>query len=177
MSDLKQPGRSALPEVAAVVLVDARKRILLQHRTSDAPHFPGFWAFFGGGVEPGESLTAAARREVQEELGLKLRYPHFFQEYLLKEYGAWFRLHLFVNNFFADKGQLRLKEGQNWGWFNAAGLVRLKTIPDDLCILLDVARYLGWNARACGLLARKIDSQEHRVYRRWQSPHGVKEQP
>lgn len=168
MSGRKQPGRAALPEVAAVVLVDAQKRMLLQHRTRDARHFPGYWAFFGGGVKPGEKLAAAARREIEEELGLKLRTPSFFGEYLLKEYGAWFRLHLFVNEYKADKGALALREGQGWGWFHATELVKLRTIPDDLCILLDVARYLGWGPKACRVLQRKINRLAHRVYRRWQ---------
>ncbi|MBI2438265.1 MAG: NUDIX domain-containing protein [Lentisphaerae bacterium] len=175
MSGPQTPKRATLPEVAAVVLVDAQRRLLLQHRTHDAPHFPGYWAFFGGGVEPGESLAAAARRETEEELGLKLRAPNFFQEYLLKEYGTWFRLHLFVNGFYADKSRLALLEGQGWGWFHAAELVRLKTITEDLCILLDVARYLRWGARACGLLEQKINRQAHQVYRRWQAPRGTKE--
>lgn len=34
--------------------------------------FPGQWALSGGGVEPGESIEEALRREIREELGEKL---------------------------------------------------------------------------------------------------------
>ncbi|ESC17730.1 nucleoside triphosphatase NudI, partial [Salmonella enterica subsp. enterica serovar Agona str. 0322] len=34
--------------------------------------FPGQWALSGGGVEPGERIEEALRREVREELGEQL---------------------------------------------------------------------------------------------------------
>ncbi len=62
--------------LSAVILYDDRGRMLLQHRTDDAPTFPGFWSFFGGGVEPGETLEEAAVREALEELSYTLKAPH-----------------------------------------------------------------------------------------------------
>jgi 8-oxo-dGTP pyrophosphatase MutT (NUDIX family) len=49
-------------------------RVLLQHRTDDAPVFPGHWGMFGGGAEPEDERdpVRTIRREVQEELGLDL---------------------------------------------------------------------------------------------------------
>ncbi len=35
--------------------------------------FSGQWALSGGGVEPGESIEEALRREIREELGEKLQ--------------------------------------------------------------------------------------------------------
>ncbi|STV77385.1 pyrimidine deoxynucleoside triphosphate (dYTP) pyrophosphohydrolase YfoO [Klebsiella pneumoniae subsp. rhinoscleromatis] len=37
-----------------------------------AGFFPGQWALSGGGVEPGERIEEALRREIREELGEKL---------------------------------------------------------------------------------------------------------
>lgn len=42
---------------------------LLCKMASDRGVFPGQWALSGGGMEPGESIEAALRREIREELG------------------------------------------------------------------------------------------------------------
>lgn len=51
-------------------LVDARGWLLLQERDEHAPTDPDKWSLVGGGVEPGESAEAAARRELAEETGI-----------------------------------------------------------------------------------------------------------
>ncbi|MGC9670128.1 NUDIX hydrolase [Planosporangium sp. 12N6] len=56
--------------VAVVLLVDPRGRLLMQHRTADAPSSPNLWGCPGGHVEPGEDPLAAAHRELFEETGL-----------------------------------------------------------------------------------------------------------
>lgn len=60
-------------EAARVILVDPRGYTLL-FRGGD-PDTPGddYWFTPGGGLEPGESLQQAARREVLEEVGVSLR--------------------------------------------------------------------------------------------------------
>jgi nucleoside triphosphatase len=45
---------------------------LLCKMADDRGVFPGQWALSGGGVEPGERIEDALRREVREELGKKL---------------------------------------------------------------------------------------------------------
>ena len=57
--------------VAAVALIDAHRRVLLQKRRFGAVH-GGFWEFPGGELESGESAQAAAAREIDEELGLSI---------------------------------------------------------------------------------------------------------
>src|SRR5213082_3324237 len=70
---IARPLRVApLKRVAGVILY-REGRVLLQHRDDDpAIRWPGAWAIFGGHVEAGETPEQAARRELEEELGLRL---------------------------------------------------------------------------------------------------------
>jgi 8-oxo-dGTP diphosphatase len=55
---------------ARVLLLDPHGRILLMKgRLPSDPGAPGVWFTVGGGVEPGEDLATAARREILEETG------------------------------------------------------------------------------------------------------------
>jgi 8-oxo-dGTP pyrophosphatase MutT (NUDIX family) len=60
---------------ARVLLVDPAGRVLLFQGFD--PHDPArsFWFTAGGGLEPGESLSAGAIRELREETGMRVR-PH-----------------------------------------------------------------------------------------------------
>ena len=61
--------------VAAVILVDAAGRVLLQLRDSAAPVFPDKWSLVGGHLEAGEEPERGARREVLEESALAVNGP------------------------------------------------------------------------------------------------------
>jgi 8-oxo-dGTP pyrophosphatase MutT (NUDIX family) len=57
---------------ARVLLLDPEGRILLMKgRLPSAPDAPGVWFTVGGGVEVGETLAAAALREIREETGFE----------------------------------------------------------------------------------------------------------
>ncbi len=57
---------------ARVLLIDATQRLLLaQYKNFADPAGPNFWATIGGEIEPGESVAAAARREIREETGIE----------------------------------------------------------------------------------------------------------
>lgn len=54
-----------------VIIVNSRKQVLLLQRKN--AHGDGTWAFIGGHLEYGETLEECARREVYEEVGIKLK--------------------------------------------------------------------------------------------------------
>jgi len=57
--------------VAVAVIFDAEGRILLTQRAAHIDH-GGRWEFPGGKLEAGEQPSAALKREVLEEVGLKV---------------------------------------------------------------------------------------------------------
>lgn len=76
--------------------------------------YAGYWEFPGGKIEPGESLEAAAKREIEEELGVTLErvipwrtqrfsYPHAHVELRFCRCRQW-------------RGQPRGREKQAFAW-------------------------------------------------------------
>ena len=65
--------RPALTVDVVLVTREARPRVLLIQRKHDP--FAGTWALPGGFVDEGERLADAARRELQEEAGVRIEDP------------------------------------------------------------------------------------------------------
>lgn len=57
---------------ARILLVDDRSRVLLLHGVDPAEPDQPYWFTVGGGIDPGESLTEGAARELFEETGLRI---------------------------------------------------------------------------------------------------------
>jgi len=89
--------------------------LLLQHRTKDAPTFPDYWAFFGGGIEQCESAEEAAKRESLEELGYELTSPCLFTTQRFVHQGKEHTMHVFVEKY--DGGILTWVRGKPWAGF------------------------------------------------------------
>lgn len=62
-----------IPRVGVgVIILDGKKVLLLKRKNA---HGDGTWAFIGGHLEFGESPEECAKREVSEEIGLKIKNP------------------------------------------------------------------------------------------------------
>ncbi len=78
---------SELPPARLIVVPiirDEQGSVLLCRMAADRGVFPDQWALPGGGVETGERIEEAVRREVREELGVEVTEanPLFFKDLL-----------------------------------------------------------------------------------------------
>jgi 8-oxo-dGTP diphosphatase len=102
-------------QVAAGAIRDARGRILVTRRP-DGAHQGGRWEFPGGKLEPGEDAEQALRRELEEELGVRvltarplIQVPH--------DYGDR-RVLLDVHLVTSYAGEPHPREGQPLAWWH-----------------------------------------------------------
>ncbi len=123
--------------VALILLYNKDKKFLLQHRAEDAERLPGYWAFFGGGIEEGETPEQAVKRETVEELGYSLTTPRLMMKQHFFRNGEKSEKYVFVEEYNQDK-ELILGEGQGMGWFNFSELSNLKIVDHDIEVFKEI---------------------------------------
>lgn len=124
-------GPPRLPVAAAIAVVLRGERLLLVRRS----HKPdaGRWGFPGGKIEPGETVTAAALRELSEETGVAAEAIEVLTAVdVIRQDGAV--LHHYV--LIAVLCRWRHGEGvaasdaHETGWFDLAAIAALEKSPD-----------------------------------------------
>lgn len=123
---------------AAIAIIESRGKILICQRKDDNV-LGGYWEFPGGKREPGESLEDCLRRELREELAIKVRpiraltaidhdYPH-----------VHVRLHPFLC--IHESGQIRHLECQTSRWIDPPALRDYRFPPANESLLDEVIGY------------------------------------
>ncbi|MDO4696782.1 MAG: NUDIX domain-containing protein [Neisseria sp.] len=129
--------RPLLHVVAGVVLNEAGD-YLLSSRPEGKP-YAGYWEFAGGKVEPGESESAALRREFAEELGIKIRAA---RPWLTKIYD-YEHARVFLRFFRVEAnqwtGEIQAREGQQWSWQKSGDFTVSPMLPANTLLLQALA--------------------------------------
>lgn len=143
--------------VAVAVIKNPLQEVLVALRRPDS-HQGGLWEFPGGKVEEGESVYAALRREIQEELDLSINAAYPFLK-IHHDYGDKSVL-LDIWQVTEFSGQAIGREGQQIRWLQPADLqpqdfpvanrriIDLLKLPTEMAItpvfqeLIDLSAYL-----------------------------------
>jgi 8-oxo-dGTP diphosphatase len=127
-------------DVAVGVLIAADGRFLLTSRP-EGKVYAGHWEFPGGKVEAGESIEAALRRELHEELGITIGSVQPWQVTTHDYAHALVRLHFC--KVFAWSGAFEMREGQQMAWQDLPATVS-PLLPGTLPVLAWFASERGF---------------------------------
>jgi len=114
-ASLPRQGSEARPivEVAVGILFQDEGRFLLTSRPVGKP-YAGYWEFPGGKLEGGETVEAALRRELYEEIGILTEAVERWRTELVDYPHALVRLHFCKVHRWT--GDLQMRESQEYAW-------------------------------------------------------------
>lgn len=121
--------------IVAVGAVVKDRKVLLTKRIDPRPKFNNVWEFPGGGVEGGEEVIAALKREIKEETNLKIEpiemLPKIYTANRGKRDGDY---QVFLVFYFCRiiSGKIKLQdaESKEYVWCNIKDLKKMKLIMD-----------------------------------------------
>jgi 8-oxo-dGTP diphosphatase len=126
-------------DVAVGVLIDADGRFLVTSRP-EGKVYAGYWEFPGGKLEAGETVEEALRRELHEELGIRIGAVQPWKIELMDYPHARVRLHFC--KVFAWTGEFEMREHQAMAW---------QTLPVEVVpVLPGTVPVLRWFAEERG---------------------------
>jgi 8-oxo-dGTP diphosphatase len=132
-------------DVAVGVLIRIDGDFLLTSRPPGKV-YEGYWEFPGGKLEPGESVEAALRRELQEEIGVTIGAVHPWKVEMVDYPHALVRLNFC--KVFEWTGELQMHEGQSFAWQSLPVSVQ-PVLPGTVPVLAWFAEERGFAGATC----------------------------
>ena len=134
-------GERVPVDVAVGVLVDPQGRFLLTSRPSGKV-YAGYWEFPGGKLEAGETVEAALRRELHEEIGIEVGAVQPWRVEIVDYEHARVRLHFC--KVFDWHGEFEMRERQAMAWQDLPVRVA-PVLPGTLPVLAWFAEERGFS--------------------------------
>jgi len=96
--------------------------------------FEGMWEFPGGKIEPNESLEAALKREIQEELGIDISVEKFICTTNYDYPSFHLTMHCYLCSI--ENGEIELREHKSARWLRPEELGSVEWLPADKDVIL-----------------------------------------
>lgn len=132
-------------DVAVGVLIRPDGDFLLTSRPPGKV-YEGYWEFPGGKLEQSESVEAALRRELQEEIGVTIGAVHPWKVEMVDYPHALVRLNFC--KVFEWTGELQMHEGQSYAWQSLPVSVE-PVLPGTVPVLAWFAEERGFAGTTC----------------------------
>lgn len=120
----------------AAGLICKNGRVLITRRP-EGRHLAGFWEFPGGKQEAGETLERCLEREIQEELGFRVKAGDLLHS-LQYEYESKI-ISLYLFRCVPFQGQPKALEAQDIRWITPQDLSKFKFPPPDRKIIQSIS--------------------------------------
>jgi 8-oxo-dGTP diphosphatase len=134
-------GERVPVDVAVGVLVDPQGRFLLTSRP-EGKVYAGYWEFPGGKLEAGETVEAALKRELHEEIGIEIGSVQPWRVEIVDYEHARVRLHFC--KVFDWRGEFEMRERQAMAWQDLPVRVA-PVLPGTLPVLVWFAEERGFH--------------------------------
>ena len=131
----------AVVDVAVGVLIRPDGRFLVTSRPAGKV-YAGYWEFPGGKLEEGETVEAALRRELHEELGIDIAGAEPWKVELVDYPHALVRLNFC--KVFSWSGDLQMREAQSFAW-QELPLTVAPVLPGTVPVLTWLAEERGFS--------------------------------
>ncbi len=119
-------------KVVCAIIAENNKFLATQHKINST--HPLKWEFPGGKIEPFETFEQAVKREIFEELSIHIKVIEKLM-WVEHNYGKQL-IQLFPVLCNIEKGQIELKEHNQFGWFSFWELETLDLTAADKKLLL-----------------------------------------
>jgi len=105
----------------AIAIIPSGDKFLMQLRDNiSGIYYPGYWGFFGGHLDPGETPDIAIHRELLEEIAFAAPEIHFYRTYPQEEVIR----HVFLAPLTVPLESLVLGEGWDLGLLSKEDILR-----------------------------------------------------
>jgi len=115
-----KPGFDCVGVGCGALIVNDKNETILLKRTSKTRNGAGFWAKPGGGVEFGEKVEDAVKREIREELGVDIEIINFlgFTEGVFKDENQhWISLNYLAKIIGGEVKNMEPEKHEKIKWF------------------------------------------------------------